>query len=70
MAPEIVKEEKYNEKVDIWATGCLAYQLLTKYLPFESNNKVDRNDRIKYSTEQFKTSYFLKLDPEAQHFIK
>ena len=29
MAPEIVKGEKYNNKVDIWALGCILYELCT-----------------------------------------
>jgi len=29
MAPEIIKGEKYNNKVDIWALGCIIYELCT-----------------------------------------
>ena len=35
MAPELFKEEKYDQKVDVYAYGVLLYQLLTGLLPFE-----------------------------------
>lgn len=35
-APEIFLNTTYSEKVDIWAVGILAYELLTGKLPFYS----------------------------------
>ena len=35
MAPEILKGEKYNNKIDIWALGCIIYELLTLNICFE-----------------------------------
>ena len=29
MAPELMKGQKYNEKIDIWAIGLITYELLT-----------------------------------------
>ena len=29
MAPELIKNEKYNNKIDIWALGCILYELCT-----------------------------------------
>ena len=34
MAPEILKNEKYNEKCDLWSLGVIIYQLYTKRLPY------------------------------------
>jgi serine/threonine protein kinase len=30
IAPEIIKNESYNEKVDVWALGVIIFELLTK----------------------------------------
>ena len=38
MAPEIIKGEKYNSKVDIWSSGCIIYELCTLNLCFESDS--------------------------------
>ena len=34
MAPELVKKQTYDDKVDIWALGCITYQLLSGQTPF------------------------------------
>jgi len=34
MAPELCKEIEYDNKVDVWATGVIAFILLTGSPPF------------------------------------
>lgn len=34
MAPEIVKSEMYNDKVDVWSATIVIYTLLNEELPF------------------------------------
>ena len=34
MAPEIIQRKEYDNKVDIWSLGCLAYILLSGESPF------------------------------------
>jgi serine/threonine protein kinase len=36
MAPEIIKEDLYNNKVDIWALGCILYELCTLNICFKA----------------------------------
>nr|XP_018673190.1 serine/threonine-protein kinase Nek10 [Ciona intestinalis] len=36
--PEIIKNEPYNEKADIWALGCILYQMATLDPPFLTSN--------------------------------
>ncbi|KAK7496905.1 hypothetical protein BaRGS_00011885, partial [Batillaria attramentaria] len=38
MSPELVKGEKYNFKSDIWALGCVLYELLTLSRTFQASN--------------------------------
>ncbi len=35
LSPEILKGQKYDEKVDLWAIGIMAYQLLLGRSPFD-----------------------------------
>ena len=37
-APELVKREKYDFKVDAWALGCLVYSMMQLRAPFEGGN--------------------------------
>ena len=38
MAPEIINDQIYNLKMDIWSLGCILYELLTLNLCFGCNN--------------------------------
>ena len=39
MAPEILLEEKYGNKVDVWALAVLLYEILFGSLPFSEYKK-------------------------------
>lgn len=38
MAPEQVGGNKYDEKCDIWALGCIIYEMATLSVPFKAEN--------------------------------
>jgi serine/threonine protein kinase len=40
MAPELIKNEKYREKVEIWSIGVITYILLIGQSPFPGNDKL------------------------------
>ncbi|EDK31484.1 Serine/Threonine kinase domain protein (macronuclear) [Tetrahymena thermophila SB210] len=47
MSPEQIEENKYNEKSDIWACGCLLYELGALSPPFPATNHLALAMKIK-----------------------
>lgn len=45
MSPELVKEEEYDRRVDVWAMNTILYKMLTKtyYFDGRSRNQLDNN---------------------------
>ncbi|RAK90132.1 putative calcium/calmodulin-dependent protein kinase, partial [Aspergillus costaricaensis CBS 115574] len=83
-APEIVKDEYYLKKVDIWALGCILYTLLCGFPPFYDESiqvlteKVARGqytfispwwDNISKSAQDL-ISHLLTIDPDQRYSIK
>jgi NIMA (never in mitosis gene a)-related kinase 2 len=77
MSPEQVRNGKYNEKSDIWSTGCLIYEIAALRRPFEASNhlalakKIEEGkfDRIplRYSENLFALiKQMLLVDPERR----
>ena len=75
LSPEICEEKPYNDKSDVWALGCILYELCTFRHPFEAkshgalilkilNNKPDPIDNS-YSSD-LKNLIFLLLDKNSQ----
>jgi NIMA (never in mitosis gene a)-related kinase len=40
LSPEMCEERPYNEKSDVWALGCVLYELCTFKPPFDAKNQV------------------------------
>jgi serine/threonine protein kinase len=38
MSPEVCKGELYGQKADMWALGCVLYEIVTFKKPFDSEN--------------------------------
>ena len=47
MSPEVVRGEPYNSKSDMWALGCVLYELATFAKPFDSNTVSGLYEQIK-----------------------
>ena len=73
-APEVFANQRYDEKVDIWTTGIIAYQLFNSFsndeLPFpfsseeEMTEKVTKNG-INHSSYMEQTSEIRPSDKEV-----
>jgi len=55
-APEIVKDERYSNSVDMWALGCVLYTLLCGFPPFY-------DESINVLTEKVARGHFTFLSP-------
>ncbi|KAI9343471.1 kinase-like domain-containing protein [Zopfochytrium polystomum] len=47
MSPELVNETQYNSKSDIWALGCVIYELCSLEPPFQSKTQAGLEQKIK-----------------------
>ena len=45
-APEIILRQEYNEKVDIWSTGILFFNMLTGCQPYNSNDYIPLDEQV------------------------
>lgn len=55
-APEVVKDERYSMKVDMWGVGCVLYTMLCGFPPFY-------DDKIDVLTEKISRGEFTFLQP-------
>lgn len=47
MSPEQINESEYNEKSDIWALGCIIYEMACLTPPFKAENPLALALKIK-----------------------
>ena len=71
VAPEILLEEPYNSKVDLWAIGILAYLLLAGFLPFDSDvSEKEIARQTVYEPTPFPTVVWGNISLEAKMFVE
>ena len=58
-APELIKHEPYDFKVDVWAIGITIYYLVYKELPFEKGTKEDIKFEIVQENPAFPRNNFI-----------
>lgn len=66
LAPEIIKEQGHDEKVDIWCIGVLCFELITGNVPFQGNDI----DTLKDNILHLKISWPKDINVDAKNLIK
>ena len=52
LAPELVKQKPYDFKIDVWAMGCVAYQMCSLKAPFAGENLISLGYNIVHNQPQ------------------
>ena len=66
LAPEIIKEQGHDEKVDIWCIGVLCFELITGNVPFQGNDI----DTLKDNILHLKITWPKDINIDAKNLIK
>lgn len=69
IAPEIVNQEAYGSKCDIWSLGVLVYEIIAGEYPFQGRSRNELFKRITLGRFQFKHAIWDNVTPEARSFI-
>lgn len=73
VAPEVLTEDSYNSKCDVWSIGVITYLILSRQLPYQGKDEQEtvrflenaENHKPKYDSMRWRT-----LDPQAVAFCK
>lgn len=69
MAPEILKRDEYDQKVDVWAAGVVAYVLLAGKPPFAGSTKEATFKAIRNNQLAFEGEEWAGISKEAKSFL-
>ena len=64
------QDKEYDEKVDIYAIGVLAFFLLSGRRPFDHPNRAEKKRMIIHDPLQFPSPTWDKISKEAKEFIE
>lgn len=69
MAPELVDEIKYDNRVDVWAFGVITYILLSGLPPFGGGSKDEIYESILHKKPDFSSAHWNKVSKPCINFI-
>jgi len=73
VAPEVLTEEPYDSKCDVWSIGVIAYLILSRQLPYQGK---DEQETVKFLMDaenhqpKYESNRWMHLDPYAVDFCK
>jgi len=70
VAPEILKNEPYDQSCDMWSVGVVAYVLLSGYLPFAQKDQEKKFEAIKSGDYTFESEEWSEISDEAKNLVK
>lgn len=70
VAPEIIRKEPYNAKVDTFALGVIAFIVLSGTEPFTGDNDMETAQRTKAGDYSFHGDEWERVTPTAKRFIE
>ncbi|CDW81372.1 protein kinase domain containing protein [Stylonychia lemnae] len=70
MAPEIIQEKQYDQRVDIWSIGVIVYILLSGRPPFRGKSKPEIFKSILHHDLSFDHEIWDKISQDAKDFIR
>lgn len=70
LAPEVIKGELYDEKIDVWSATICVYIMLNEYLPFNGIDKKEIQNQIMTHEIDFEDPMYNHLSWTAKSFLK
>jgi len=70
VAPEILRQEKYNAQVDMWSLGVILYTMLCGYPPFVEKNLPSLYKVIKSGKVKFDKPYWDNISNTAKDCVR
>ena len=70
VAPEILKNQPYDQSCDMWSMGVVLYVLLCGYTPFQEEQQEKMFERIKVGDYIFDQDDWFQISDEAKDLIK
>ncbi len=69
MAPEILRYEKYNGKVDLWSVGTVMYEMVTGEPPFRAGNHVELLKKIERTEDRIPWDPAISVSDDMRSLI-
>ena len=71
LAPEVIAVKAYGTAVDLWALGCLIFELLTNHSPFYDPDEQEMTSRIVHAESSLNTALEHKsMDKDTESILR